>query len=113
MKLGATDLIHEDKGDGNQKPPPPVKVEEEFLEEGDTNDMVLVVAVSMAGVIIITRLVTFAYHLYTKCKKSESMSLEDIDVRDDAKNLLRSLEDDQKMISALVARMDAKKARNY
>ena len=113
MKLGGIDLIHEDKGDGNQKPPPPIKMEEEFLEYGDTNDLVLVVGVSMAGLIIVTRLITFIYQLYSKCKKKGSTSLEDIEVKEDALNLLKSLEEDQRMISALVARMDARKSRNH
>ena len=108
--MGATDLIHEDKGDGNQKPPAQMKMEEEFLEKGDTNDLVLVVAVSMAGVIIVTKLISFIYQLYTKCRKN---GLKDINVMDDAMALHDSLEEDQRNISALVAKMNAKKSRNY
>ena len=42
MKLGRTKLLHENKADENQVPPMAIPKEEEFLEAGDTNDLIIV-----------------------------------------------------------------------
>ena len=111
MKFGTVELLHEDKADTNQSPPAAVKVEEEFLEPGDTDDLVWVIAATVAGFVIVMNVIRCGLYLKSKCKKNSDPDSDD--VKYDALQLLKSLEEDQKVISDLVSKMDSRQSSKY
>ena len=68
MKLGNLQLLNEDKNDANQVPPSTIMANEEFLADGEVDEITLVSVISLCGLVSINMVIAFVFML-CKCKK--------------------------------------------
>ena len=69
------------------------EMEEEFLEPGDTDDIVLVTVIAVVGLVLFTNIILGIGYLKSKCKRkaSRGKDLESNETKEDAINLLNRI----------------------
>ena len=104
MKLGTAELLHEDRDDKKQIPPAEFEMEEEFLEPGDTDDIVLVTVIAVVGLVLFTNIILGIGYLKSKCKRkaSRGKDLESNETKEDAINLLNRIANEQQQLTGLL-----------
>ena len=107
MKIGTHNFLHEDTNDTNQAPPTIIVAEEEFLEDGDTFDVVLVSTISVCGLVFVLNILNIVY-IIRRCRKKprRTNSIANVDIElQDRENLIKDLHEKRQKFSKEVARM--------
>ena len=113
MKLGRTKLLHENKADENQVPPMAIPKEEEFLEAGDTNDLIIVTIIGMSTLVVGLNVILVIVYIRSKCKKNTEHCNSADDIESEEEERSGMIEQDHQNIFERLEKLERKQSNRY